>query len=79
MARLQPKVFRTDPAAHVVYQQLYAEYTRLHDYFGRGENNVMKTLKSIRDAAIGRQPGLDALVGLEAKAADVSVAGERRL
>jgi L-ribulokinase len=78
MARLNPKVFRPDPVAHAVYQQLYAEYTRLHDYFGRGENDVMKTLKSIRDAAIGRQPGLDAMVGLEAKAADVSI-GERGL
>jgi L-ribulokinase len=78
MARLNPKVFRPDPVAHAVYQQLYAEYTRLHDYFGRGENDVMKTLKGIRDAAIGRQPGLDAMVGLEAKAADVSI-GERGL
>jgi L-ribulokinase len=79
MARLKPKVFRPDPAAHAVYQRLYAEYSRLHDYFGRGENNVMKTLKSIRDAAIGRQPGLDAMVGLEAKAADVSIVGDSGL
>jgi L-ribulokinase len=55
MARLRPKVFRPDPAAHAVYQQLYAEYSRLHDYFGRGQNNVMKTLKHIRDAAIGER------------------------
>ncbi len=27
-----------------VYSLLYAEYRRLHDYFGRGENNVMKKL-----------------------------------
>ncbi len=27
-----------------VYSALYAEYIKLHDYFGRGENNVMKTL-----------------------------------
>ena len=26
---------------------LYAEYKRLHDYFGKGENNVMKVLKEI--------------------------------
>ena len=78
MAQLKTQVFRPDPAAHAVYQQLYAEYIRLHDYFGRGQNNVMKTLKSIRDAAIGDQPHLDALVGLEAEAADVSLSGERR-
>lgn len=31
-----------------VYDMLYAEYKKLHDYFGRGENNVMKTLKKIK-------------------------------
>ena len=49
MARLRPDVYRPDPAAHAVYERLYAEYVRLHDYFGRGENNVMKTLLAIRD------------------------------
>ena len=60
-----------------MYQRLYAEYSRLHDYFGRGANDVMKTLKSLRDAAIARHPGIDALVGLEAMAANVSVVGDR--
>jgi L-ribulokinase len=31
-----------------IYDLLYAEYEKLHDYFGRGENNVMKRLKAIR-------------------------------
>ena len=31
-----------------VYDKLYAEYKKLHDYFGRGGNNVMKTLKDIK-------------------------------
>jgi len=31
-----------------VYEQLYQAYRRLHDYFGCGENNVMKLLKEIR-------------------------------
>ena len=35
-----------------VYEELFAEYKRLHDYFGRGENDVMKHLKCIRHAAI---------------------------
>ena len=39
--------FQPDLAAHAVYDQIYAEYRRLHDYFGR-ENDVMKHLKSIR-------------------------------
>jgi L-ribulokinase len=31
-----------------VYDELYREYRTLHDYFGRGANDVMKTLKAIR-------------------------------
>ena len=31
------------------YDALYAEYMRLHDPFGRGGDDVMKTLKRIRD------------------------------
>lgn len=31
-----------------IYQALYAEYLTLHDYFGRGENNVMKRLRKFR-------------------------------
>nr|WP_111703542.1 ribulokinase [Lederbergia lenta] len=34
-----------------VYEQLYAEYEELYDYFGRGENDVMKTLKNIKRTA----------------------------
>jgi L-ribulokinase len=38
-----------------VYGRLYAEYLLLHDYFGRGGNDVMKRLQSIRKAAISGQ------------------------
>ncbi|MCF6466230.1 ribulokinase [Clostridium sp. Cult2] len=31
-----------------VYDKLYEEYKKLHDYFGRGENNIMKRLKDIK-------------------------------
>lgn len=34
-----------------VYDQLYAEYLTLHDYFGRGANSVMKRLKHLREAS----------------------------
>ncbi|MGG7621353.1 ribulokinase [Bacillus coreaensis] len=34
-----------------VYNMLYSEYARLYDYFGRGENNVMKTLKKLKNAS----------------------------
>ena len=33
---------------------LYREYVRLHDYFGRGENDVMKTLRGLRATVEGR-------------------------
>lgn len=32
----------------VAYQKLYKEFKLLHDYFGRGENDVMKRLKQIK-------------------------------
>lgn len=31
-----------------VYDRLFSEYQKLHDYFGRGENDVMKRLKEIK-------------------------------
>lgn len=31
------------------YQKLYHEFKLLHDYFGRGENNVMKRLKKMKE------------------------------
>lgn len=51
MARLKNEVYQPIPANQKIYDRLFAEYLRLHDYFGRGENNVMKTLKQIRDEA----------------------------
>ena len=32
-----------------IYNELYEEYLILHDYFGRGENNVMKRLRKYRE------------------------------
>jgi L-ribulokinase len=43
--------YRPDPAAADVYDTLYAEYVRLHDYFGRGANEVMHRLRALRDQA----------------------------
>jgi L-ribulokinase len=51
MARLRDEHYVPDPAAAAVYDQLYAEYKTLHDYFGRGDNDVMKRLRAIRDRA----------------------------
>jgi len=49
MAGLKDEVYQPIAENQKTYDRLYTEYLRLHDYFGRGENNVMKTLKQIRD------------------------------
>ena len=48
MAQLKDVAYVPDPAAESVYDRLYAEYRMLHDYYGRGENDVMKRLKQIK-------------------------------
>jgi L-ribulokinase len=53
MAHLKDEIYRPQAAARRVYDQLYAEYVTLHDYFGRGGNDVMKRLKAIKAAARG--------------------------
>jgi L-ribulokinase len=52
MAHLKDEIYRPNPESRLVYNRLYAEYLRLHDYFGRGENDVMKTLKQIKSEVI---------------------------
>lgn len=37
------------------YDELFNEYRQLHDYFGRGENEVMHRLKDIRRRAVERK------------------------
>jgi L-ribulokinase len=49
MARVREETFKPIAANVETYEQLYQEYDKLHDYFGRGENNVMKKLKSIKE------------------------------
>lgn len=48
MARLQEKSYTPIPENQAVYNKLFAEYQLLHDYFGRGANDVMKRLKALR-------------------------------
>ncbi|HOZ46057.1 MAG TPA: ribulokinase [Candidatus Hydrogenedentes bacterium] len=48
MARLRDQSFTPNPQNHAMYEQLFAEYERLHDLFGRGGDNVMKNLKAIK-------------------------------
>lgn len=48
MGSSTPNAFMPNPEATAVYDRLYAEYEKLHDYFGRQENNVMRRLKALR-------------------------------
>ena len=44
-------VYHPNSEHGAVYDRLYSEYRRLYDYFGRGENDVMKRLSALkRDA-----------------------------
>jgi len=48
MARIREETFKPIEANVRIYDMLYREYTELHDYFGRGGNDVMKRLKAIK-------------------------------
>ena len=61
MATLRDVRYEPIAANTAVYDVLYREYHRLHDYFGRGENDVMRTLKALRaDARAGHPVAVDA-------------------
>jgi L-ribulokinase len=52
MSHLKDEVYKPIAAHTGVYDRLFAEYLQLHDYFGRGANDVMKRLKKIKVEAI---------------------------
>jgi L-ribulokinase len=51
MARVHKDTYNPIPENVAVYEKLYQEYSILHDYFGRGQNDVMKRLKAIKAIA----------------------------
>ena len=51
MAHLQDTHYSPIVPHKAMYDQLYSEYLTLHDYFGRGANDVMKHLKRIKAEA----------------------------
>src|SRR5690554_5138011 len=51
MGKVNRAVYTPNTASADAYDALYAEYRQLHDYFGRGGNDVMKRLKQIRREA----------------------------
>lgn len=48
MARVKKEYYKPNAEKVEAYKKLYAEYKLLHDYFGRGANDVMKRLKQIK-------------------------------
>lgn len=52
MMNISDTIYHPNPEAQAVYNQLFAEYKTLHDYFGRGGNDVMKRLRALRAEAI---------------------------
>jgi len=52
MGRVNRAVYTPDKERGQAYDALYREYVALHDYFGRGGNDVMKRLKAIRREAL---------------------------
>jgi L-ribulokinase len=55
MARLSDESFTPNKHHHDTYQQLFSEYQRLHDLFGRGGDDVMKTLKNLKTSALNAE------------------------
>lgn len=53
MGKLKDEVVHPIPENQAIYNQLYAEYQTLYDYFGRGANDVMKRLKQLRNRVKG--------------------------
>lgn len=51
MSKVKDYYYKPIPENVEVYNKLYAEYKTLHDYFGRGSNDVMKRLKKIKAEA----------------------------
>lgn len=55
MGRVKDESYTPIPENVKAYKKLYQEYKQLHDYFGRGGNDVMKRLKAIKaEAGKGR-------------------------
>lgn len=52
MGKLKDIIYKPNFENNSLYNELYKEYEILHDYFGRGANDVMKRLKMIKKKVI---------------------------
>lgn len=51
MGKVEERTYKPIPENVEAYSKLYAEFKLLHDYFGKGTNDVMKRLKKIKAEA----------------------------
>lgn len=51
MGKIKDAIYYPNSDSAAVYDKLFAEYRILHDYFGRGANDVMKRLKELKKNA----------------------------
>ena len=52
MGKLDRDVYTPNEDSAAAYDRLYSEYRELHDYFGRGGNDVMHRLRALRREAL---------------------------
>jgi L-ribulokinase len=63
MGRCNKAVYLPIAANVSAYDELFADYTQLHDYFGRGGTDIMHRLKARkRDVAARRPPAPTGMV-----------------
>ena len=70
MAHLRDVVYQPIPANQAVYERLFQEYLALHDYFGRGANDVMKRLKALKAEVILKQIRFSTIIQAGSDATD---------
>jgi L-ribulokinase len=59
MGKVRRNVYTPIPENSAVYDELYAEYVLLHDYFGRGGNDALHRLRALRDRILDAGPDVD--------------------
>ncbi|MBO0831240.1 MAG: ribulokinase [Actinobacteria bacterium] len=63
MGKMKSAAFTPDPVSADIYDLLYAEYVALHDYFGRGANEVMHRLRALRNRSLESVPAASVTEG----------------
>jgi len=70
MGKVDRAVYQPIEENSLAYDALFAEYRTLHDYFGRGANDVMHRLRAIRRQATAQRPAEPGTSEPEKPAAD---------